>query len=298
MEPTNRERSSFPTSLVPRAIYAERYTDDITVKDRRKMVNKYSVPAGYKRKKYRKDFLKKVLCRADFDTPLKIEEGGPPDDLYKVVKLRFPIPEIQNLIGKELTIGPGIPKEKEFHKKEWFYHGKDREKYLKVTPEFLVIEYTKYDYFEKMEEDFLSSIDALYKSFPNMKLKRLGIRYIDSIELESEPDPTDWKKYFSDEITKNIDIATDKSTLARAFSVIEFNYGDAFLKFQYGIFNSDYPATIKKKAFVLDYDMFTNQIVEQNEIKDILNQFHVKLGSCFEEVIKDELRNKMEPIDE
>ncbi len=258
----------------------------------------YSIPAGYKRQKYRKDFLKKVLCRADFDTPLDIAKAGPPAELYEVVKKRFPIPEIQNLIGKELTIGPGAPKQKDFNKKEWFYHGKDREKYLKVTPEIIVIEYTKYEHFEKLEEDFISSIEALYKSFPNMKLKRLGLRYIDSIEIDGEADPTDWKKYLADEITKNIDIATDKTNLARVFSVIDFNYGDAFLKFQYGLFNDDYPAAIKKKVFVLDYDMFTGQIVEQNEIKGILNQFHRKLGASFEEVITDKLRKKMEPIDE
>lgn len=260
------------------------------------MPNKYFVPDGYKRRKYKKDFVKKVICRIDFDTPLGIIKSGPPPEIYELVKSRFPIVETKNLIGKELFVGPGPIREKQTHSKEWFYFGKEREKLLKIAPEYIVIEYTKYEYFEKLKEDFLSVIDALFKAFPKTRIKRMGLRYIDSIELPGNP--FEWNNYFSNKLICNIDIASDKSTLSRVFNIVEFNYGDAFLKFQYGLYNNDYPAQIKKKEFILDYDMFTSEIIEKDDLGLKLDEFHIKLGSCFEEIITDDLRAIMEPIDE
>lgn len=260
------------------------------------MTNKYNVPEGYKRRKYKKDFVEKVICKIDFDTAIDIEKSGPPKEIYELVKSRFPIIQTMNLIGKEFLIGPGPIKEKQTQKKEWLYHGKDRDKFLKITPDFIAIEYSKYDYFEKLKEDFLSAVEAIFKAYPKIRIKRLGLRYIDSIKLSG--DPFDWNDYLSEVITKNIEIAPDKTTLSRVFNVIEFNYDDAFLKFQYGLFNNDYPAKIKQKAFILDYDMFTFEMLEKENMSTKLDDFHLKLGSCFEGIITDKLRKIMEPIDE
>ena len=46
-----------------------------------------------KRRKYKKDFLNKVIVRVDFDTPLPIVTNGPAKGIYSTVKERFPITE-------------------------------------------------------------------------------------------------------------------------------------------------------------------------------------------------------------
>ena len=46
-----------------------------------------------KRRKYKKDFLDKVIVRIDFDTPLPIATTGPAESIYTTVKERFPITE-------------------------------------------------------------------------------------------------------------------------------------------------------------------------------------------------------------
>ena len=46
-----------------------------------------------KRRKYKKDFLDKVIVRIDFDTPLPIATTGPAKSIYTTVKERFPITE-------------------------------------------------------------------------------------------------------------------------------------------------------------------------------------------------------------
>lgn len=89
-----------------------------------------------KHRKYKKDFLVKVVVRIDFDTPLPIATTGPAESIYTTVKERFPITEEIKIMGKELLIGPNVTKERSIETKEWHYYGKNREKHLPVSPNF------------------------------------------------------------------------------------------------------------------------------------------------------------------
>ena len=173
----------------------------------------------------------------------------------------------------------------------------NREKQLKIAPEFMYIEYSKYELYDKLHDDFFSVLDALYDAYPELHVKRLGLRYIDNIEIPNE-NPFDWNNYLRPELYSILNLADDKKTISRAFHVLEFNYGDYLLRFQFGMFNPDHPAPIKKKSYILDHDMYIMKILEKSEIEKTLNLFHDKAITSFEEVIKDDLRKIMEPINE
>ena len=226
--------------------------------------------------KYENDFLDKVIVRIDFDTILPFTLKKPPMEIYEQIKERFPIVEEKKIIAKEFLIGSGKAIQRDVEKLEWYYHGTDRNKYLKITPDCLIIEYKKYEYYEQLKEDFIAVINELFNHFPKIKGRRLGFRYIDVIDLD-EADPTDWDQYILPDLNKNISIIDDKKTLSRIFHVIEFNYGDSNMRFQYGMLNPDFPASIKKKVFTLDFDMYTNNILEKEDIGDLLDKFHEKL---------------------
>jgi uncharacterized protein (TIGR04255 family) len=249
------------------------------------------------RRKYKNDYLDKVIVRIDFDTTLPFSTEAPPTEIYVPVKERFPIVEEKKLIGKRFIVGNKEALQDDIEELEWHYSGKQREKLLKVTPRHMHVEYNKYEHYEQLREDFISVSNELFDKFPKLKARRLGFRYIDKIELD-EDDPTNWDNYIIPALNSNLSIVHDKTTLSRAFHVIEFNYGDSNLRFQYGMLNPDYPATIKKKVYTLDFDMFTENILEKHEIIGKLNDFHTKLNKSFEEVITEELRNKMEPVNE
>ena len=57
--------------------------------------------------------------------------------------------------------------------------------------------------------------------------------------------------------------------------------------------NPDYPAIIKKKIFILDYDAFSSSFIPVNEIKDAFSTFNDTIYNLFEQSIKDDLREKM-----
>ena len=249
------------------------------------------------RRKYKKDFLTKVIVRIDFDTPLPIAKSGPAKKIYNIVKERFPITEEKKVMGKQFVIGQNITKERTIETKEWHYYSKNREKHLTIAPEFMFIEYDKYEYYEILRDDFLSVSFALFDAYPKLHVKRFGLRYIDDIELKDE-NYFDWDNYLKPELNTIFSIADENEKISRAFHVLEFNYGEDYLRFQFGMFNPDYPAPIKKKTYKLDYDMYTTKLLDKSDLEELLNNFHLKINSFFEEIITNELRVLMEPIND
>lgn len=248
-----------------------------------------------KRRKYKEDFLNNVIVRIDFDTPLTIAADGPAKGIYATVKKRFPITEEKKVIGKELLIGQNITKERSIETKEWHYYGNNREKHLTISPNTMLIEYNKYEYYEMLRDDFLSVSSALFDAYPNSQVNRLGLRYIDKINLNEE-EPTQWDKYLKPSLYSIFNIADKKEEISRAFHVLEFNYGEDSLRFQFGMFNPDYPAPIKKKEYVLDHDMYIMKLLDRTDIPQTLDHFHDKIISSFENVITDDLRKAMVEI--
>ncbi len=88
-------------------------------------------------------------------------------------------------------------------------------------------------------------------------------------------------------------VADDKTKIARAFNNLTLNYDNFKLRFQYGMWNSDFPATIRKKVFILDYDAYDESLWSKDEIIKFLPIFHDKIEQLFEMSIKQALRDKM-----
>lgn len=108
----------------------------------------------------------------------------------------------------------------------------------------------------------------------------------------------EWDKYLKPELNSIFAIADNKKTISRVFHVLEFNYGEDSLRFQFGMYNPDYPAPKRKKIYTLDYDMYATKILDKSDMEKTLDCFHEKVNRSFEEVITDELRKIMEPLDE
>ena len=138
---------------------------------------------------------------------------------------------------------------------------------------------------------------AALAPFPERQIARLGLRYINQVDIK-EGAPTDWAEYLAPELCAIVNLADDVSKVSRAFHVLDFNYGGASLRFQFGISNPDHPAPIRRKSYILDYDVYTNVLLERHEVAEYLSAFHDKVNASFEQVITDKLRGLMGPIDD
>jgi uncharacterized protein (TIGR04255 family) len=68
------------------------------------------------------------------------------------------------------------------------------------------------------------------------------------------------------------------------------NYGTMILTFKYGMHNPDFPAPIRKKIFVLDYDAYYQGLQEMSDILRNTAEFHDRIEKLFESSISPKLR--------
>jgi uncharacterized protein (TIGR04255 family) len=248
------------------------------------------------RRQYRRSFLTQVIARVDFDTPLEIKKNGPGKMVKAAIRDRFPVPETRTIVAEELVLGPGKSERNKSESVEYVYHGTEREKRLIISEPFMSVEYNQYSKYEDLREDFVEPLDAIFESFSSRNGVRLGLRYVNTIDIEGEDNPLEWDEYLEQPMLAALSLATDPSTISRAFQVLEFNYGESSMRLQFGMPNPDYPAAIRKKQFILDFDVHCRLLLDQKGIIEHLDEFHLRVNNSFEELIKDPLREMMGPI--
>ena len=109
------------------------------------------------------------------------------------------------------------------------------------------------------------------------------MRYIDEIEVK-KGGVFDWKEYLNPKLYSALSIPTAKEQqfISRAFSNLEFNYGDCQLLLKYGMYNPDYPSPIKRKVFIIDTDAFRHDVIPNEIVLSLLEAFHNRISALFE----------------
>ncbi|MDR2142153.1 MAG: TIGR04255 family protein [Deltaproteobacteria bacterium] len=253
---------------------------------------------------YKKHFLSDVIIRLD------LVSTDPPfvDTIDKTIsdscKRYFNKSEIRVIEQKFISINEkGFPSfigsEKGY---EWFYSNSSKSKSLVVSPKTILIATKNYITFEDLMEPFYDVVAAYLKVYNNCLLRRLGVRYVDKIDLFNLNKSKEisissfWNKYIAKEIINPLFFYPyAEQHLSRNINILEWNYEDFGIKLQTGIFNSDNdPVSVKNKPFILDTDVFTTSIIEFNELKYFLEKFKNEANKLFELAIKPKLRNIME----
>lgn len=241
---------------------------------------------------YKKSFLKRVIARVDFASPLAQLERGVPNRLLNTIVEFFPIIEPTEVLEHELSIEGSAVQSKQTMIKEWHYFGKDRGRQLTLAPQNIFVQYTTYNKFEETKEQFGSVIDALSSTFPGTKASRFGLRYINQIDLQIE-DPTAWNNYIDPKLLGGRSFFGEDDAISRLISIAELKYDDIGVRFQFGMPNPDYPAPVKRPLFILDIDASVTQAHDLTEVMDYMDGAHKRIQGIFERSITDELREKM-----
>jgi len=246
----------------------------------------------------KKNFLKEVVVRLDFAVPVNKIRTKLPPNLNKAIMQEFPILEPRNVVSGMLNIDKDI-KNTKFEKeefKQWIYFGKNREKRLELNHESIVLAVKDYSY-EELRTTFIGIVKSLLDTYDDLQFKRFGLRYINEINLK-ETGPTHWEQYLDENLLKIFEVYPNRDEISRAFQVLCLNKGDFNITFQYGIHNPDYPATIRRKQFILDYDAYKAGLIEDlSEIEGLLTSFRKGIKELFNHNVKPELKNKIqEPL--
>lgn len=156
---------------------------------------------------------------------------------------------------------------------------------------FSIHNYSSYNEFIALVKKAISLLQV-----NNEELKRLGLRYVNSIKLK-EGNPFELNGYIAPHLTQSINFLDniDTNNLSRNVGQMVFNKSDPdyYLNFLYGWPNSEFPNRIAKKEFVLDYDCYTESNIKINEAFKYIDNFHVEIKRMFVKSIGDELRKKI-----
>lgn len=244
--------------------------------------------------RYKSNYLTEVILRIDFQTSIPEYQRSIPKDLEDEILKYFTLKEHKKAFIEELKFTPSsetVERQKtEFT--EWNYFANEKQKRLCLTKDFLFILYQKYLNYEDFTEPFHTLLRFLSSNHKDVQIKRIGMRYINNVKME-EGNPFEWTKYLNNDLLCIFAVPQERTQISRALNILELNVDDIMLKYQYGMYNPDFPAPIKQKIFVLDLDAYKIGLLSFEELTDIIPNLHDNIQSLFERSITLSLRERM-----
>lgn len=174
------------------------------------------------------------------------------------------------------------------------YYSNDGINKIVLSNKFVIFEINKYSSYEEHKQWF-QSILAVFFQNNRVSANRTGIRYINMIQ---QPRVKLQKKFFASDIAASLNLkftfSDGKPRMIRSMHMTEYRIDEMTMNFRYGMYNPEYPNYLNKNDFVLDYDFFSNDVIDSSDgIIRVLDKGHYEIQSLFESSITDSLREVM-----
>ncbi len=242
---------------------------------------------------YRTNFLTQVVVRFDFVAPIPSLDADLPQKLAAILTSSFPILEPQAARMLELNLGVGHDvKQVQTSFKQYNLFGREREKQLSLGSRFMFVVYTKYSKYEEMRKTVADGIYALIAEYPDTKVARFGLRYINTLDMNNIDAINQWTRYISPDLIGPLG-HFDRTKLTKWMQVAEMKCGELEMRFQFGLPNPDHPSVIRRPVFVLDLDSYVQAAHEFAQSLQYMDKAHECIQEQFERSITDGLRESM-----
>ena len=152
--------------------------------------------------------------------------------------------------------------------------------------------HNRYERFELFKEEFCRVVEPLFNALPDTQASRIGLRFINHI-VTPGTDPLNWQEYISHELLSVLEYRLDNAKPSRLLHNLEYAFDSFNLRFQYGIYNPDYPAPIRQRQFILDFDAYYRGLVDPQNIRTNMDIYHIQIQQLFERSVTDKLRGLM-----
>jgi uncharacterized protein (TIGR04255 family) len=215
-----------------------------------------------------------------------------PKDISKVARANFPIEEPKPAFTQQLLISKKELTARRQEFTEWNFYGLNREKYLRIVPQAFFVLYKDYENYENLRSGFLAIVESFFNYFEQAQPSRLGLRYINEFDVPASS-PLNWQEYISRELLGLFSYTIEEAVPSRVFHNFEAVFSAFNLRFQFGVHNPDYPAPIRRRAFILDYDAYFRGLLERKDIPECLDKYHIAIQKVFERSITGRLRKVM-----
>lgn len=223
---------------------------------------------------YKRNFITEVILRVDFETPLTKLTSDQLKQLRSLDILQQS--EFKEEEVKELEL-KFEPEEQSFRLSTIGRRGKYSLKngigtFILDNKAFL-LEANKYERFDAFFNTFKRGYRALQDVLDIKQFKRIGLRFINRIEVDELDSITAWTMYINpDLIADYAKIAPTEGdfSLRRNMNDMFLSDGEYLVHYRIGIWNKDFPSKITNKEFIVDIDCHIDNVVLESE--DILNR--------------------------
>jgi uncharacterized protein (TIGR04255 family) len=246
--------------------------------------------------KYEKNFLSRVIFRVDFPKILDLDLKEPTAEFQKNIIEKYPkVKErhIDNVKFKLTLNGKDTGSSEQQTELAWEFTDKENKKKVFISSDNVSIEYIHYyGGFEELNEDINLIFGNLIEFYTVKISNRVGLRYINEIELDGSK--FEWSSLLKPHIhNPTTEFIPQTDNVLRSMHLLDVKEEEFDLKFQFGMWNSEYPSPISRKEFVLDYDCILEKEIEISEIFPVSDELHKTVKKWFENSIDDGLREEM-----
>ena len=248
---------------------------------------------------YQKNYLSNVVLRLDFE-PVQALRQITKVDTKPEFSARFadiyPFVVGQPTANLSVVIGPtGSGINQQITGVQWNHRTEENgTRAIALASDFLSVEYGKkdYDHFPPFRTEVETALKALKELYNVTHFTRIGLRYINEISIP-EGNALDWQGLISAPLIAAVMAGKDTdASVVRSMHQLHERRDDCDMIFNYGLHNPDYPNSLVRRAFILDYDCSKSGVEAEQALQTIsgLNKF---CEGMFENSIDGELRNKL-----
>ena len=247
---------------------------------------------------YKKNTLTTVIFRVDFLNPINVEDAS----LNKKCISIYPV--VQEETVNENTVQTTVNEKGEMsieRNTNTFvnrkYSNRQLSRAITVSPRAVFTEIKDYSSYDEISKTFITVFDAIRNSNPDIEISRVGMRYINEIDVTNYK-KTARKNYVKSQLFESpFDGILEKAAQARTQHLVELVIDDYRVRCVTGLFNPDYPAVIKRNVITLDFDAFIQGGMSSEEVHSYLDKFHSSIVSLYEASILTKQRDLMEIVD-
>ena len=252
--------------------------------------------------RYEKDFLIQVVLRADFVSgTAPFAAGALPAGVLAALEdcpERSSINRSRTEVRVQKTPQGPVRDTRTVNFLEHNFWTEGRTVHAAVCGEYVFVSQQHYEGYGPLRERFLDLLDAVRAQFPGLRIRRLGMRYVNEIKLpEADAGPglgaDFWEHYVNPWLLGGLRFAANDGALARHMCTTELNYGTDRATIRYGIFNGEYPRPNRRREFILDTDTYCQTQTAPETVAAKLDEYHAAACQVFETAVTDALRARM-----
>lgn len=241
--------------------------------------------------KYRNTFLKEVIFRVDYASPIDLFNENLHQSVIDCLSPFTNRRDVKDIKVEEMYFNADnvslLKKVDQF--KEWHFGTGDFD--FSISKNYLILSVTKFIDFNTHYSHFSSLWQKIIELAGQIILRRVGVRYINHIPIQ---DPSkEWDFYLNPLIVPKYVPSTEGLEPIRQFNSTEYRTDDSILRFQHGLPNKDYPSKNNNDLFILDYDEYCDIPYDSNQLGNLINSFHNHILDLFQQSILQPLKDIM-----